>query len=112
MKAVLAALALLAVTVAPLPAPAQSAGQTAQQHRMMECNAAAGTRGVSGDARRQFMSDCLAGRVPATATPQGGASQAQAAQRQRMTSCNATAAQRKLSGTARQDFMKSCLSGG
>jgi len=110
MKAVLAPLALLAVTLAPLPAPAQSAGQTAQQNRMKECNAAAGTRGVSGDARRQFMSDCLAGRV--SATPQGGASQAQAAQRQRMTSCNATAAQRKLSGTARQDFMKSCLSGG
>ncbi|MXP63122.1 phosphate-starvation-inducible protein PsiF [Roseomonas sp. M0104] len=109
MRIVLATLAL-AVMLTPLAASAQGSAPTPQQDRMKACNSGAGTQKLEGDARRKFMSDCLAGRVPATGPAQGG-SPAQAAQRQRMTGCNATAAQRKLSGTARQDFMKSCLSG-
>jgi len=109
MRIVLATLALAAM-LTPLCASAQGTAPTTQQNRMKECNATAGTQKLSGDARRQFMSDCLAGRVPQGGSAQGG-SPAQAAQRQRMASCNATAAERKMSGTSRQDFMKSCLSG-
>jgi hypothetical protein len=44
---------------------------------MRACNADAGARNLAGDARRGFMSDCLAGRPP----PAGGRpSAAQAAQ--------------------------------
>lgn len=39
-----------------------SAAQEAQQRRMRECNTQAGTRNLTGDARRSFMSNCLSGR--------------------------------------------------
>ncbi|WP_207419981.1 PsiF family protein [Roseomonas haemaphysalidis] len=36
---------------------------------MTSCNAEASTRNFAIDARRSFMSDCLAGRTPLPATP-------------------------------------------
>jgi hypothetical protein len=36
---------------------------------MGNCNAEAGTRALAGDARRDFMSECLAGRQPAPGVP-------------------------------------------
>ena len=62
----------LAQTPATSPAKAPSAAQAAQRDRMTSCNAAAGTKNLSGGARKSFMSDCLAGK-PAegkTLTPQ------------------------------------------
>jgi hypothetical protein len=59
MKTYLVAIALLAVLV--LPASAQNS----QQQRMKDCNTQAS--GMTGDARKQFMSSCLSGS--ATKTP-------------------------------------------
>lgn len=91
-----------------------SAAQLAQQERMRTCNAEAGTRTLTGDARRTFMSECLAGRMPPAAQPAPAARQpsaAQQGQQDRMRSCNATAGQRNLTGAARQTFMTECLAG-
>ena len=84
-----------------------SAAQAAQQERMRSCNAEAGTRTLAGEARRAFMSECLAGRMPAAAP----ASPARTAQQDRMGNCNAEAGTRALAGDARRDFMSECLAG-
>lgn len=93
--------ALPAVAVA-LPAvaadgPADKA-PTAQQMRMKDCNERAGD--MKGEARKQFMSACLAGKEPAAKlTPQ----------QERMRACNERAGDRK--GEERKRFMSTCLQG-
>src|SRR5215207_2829456 len=52
-------------TTAPTTQP--SAAQAAQQERMTACNAEAGQKKLSGDKRKSFMAECLAGK-PASAT--------------------------------------------
>jgi psiF repeat len=54
MKNYLIALAMMAVLAAPA-----SAQLTSQQQRMKDCNTQAS--GMTGDARKQFMSSCLSG---------------------------------------------------
>ena len=99
-------LALPILAALAWPAGAQPA-PTAQQDRMKSCNAEAGTKSLAGDARKTFMSDCLAGKT-AVATP---AQPQLTAQQERMKACNADAAAKNLSGDPRQRFMSSCLSG-
>ncbi|WP_119353563.1 PsiF family protein [Azohydromonas sediminis] len=65
-----------------------------QQNRMAQCNQQAGD--LKGDERRQFMSQCLAGK--AKMTPQ-----------ERMSYCNKQAGDRK--GDERKEFMSRCLKG-
>ncbi|MCA1926627.1 MAG: PsiF family protein [Thiobacillus sp.] len=36
--------------------------ETAQQNRMKSCNAEAGQKSLSGDARKAFMKSCLSGK--------------------------------------------------
>jgi hypothetical protein len=48
-------------------APAASSQVNSQQQKMTECNAQA--RGMSGDARKQFMSLCLSGGSAETKGP-------------------------------------------
>src|SRR6478609_3635239 len=86
------ALALPALAFAQGPAPAQPA----QQERMKTCNAEAGTRKLAGDPRKEFMSACLAGNMPAAPAAANQPSAAQAAQQERMKTCNAEAGTRKL----------------
>ena len=75
---------------------------TAQQQRMQTCNAEAGTKKLSGDARKTFMSQCLSGKTTAaTSTPQ----------QQKMKTCNQEASAKKLAGDARKSFMSTCLKG-
>ncbi len=103
------------------PTPAQttpaapSAAQQTQQDRMRTCNAEAGTRNLAGDPRRNFMSECLAGRMPPAPAPAAATppqpSAAQQAQQDRMRTCNAEAGTRNLAGEARRSFMSTCLSG-
>ncbi|MGG5817504.1 PsiF family protein [Falsiroseomonas sp. HW251] len=88
--------------------PAPSNTQGAQQDRMRNCNAEAGTRQLAGDARRDFMSECLAGRMPPAA---GRPSAAQQAQQDRMRRCNDQAGSRQLTADARRAFMSDCLAG-
>ncbi len=93
----------LAQTPATSPAKAPSAAQAAQRDRMTSCNAAAGTKNLSGGARKSFMSDCLAGK-PAegkTLTPQQA----------KMGTCNKDASAKGLKGTERRAFMSTCLKG-
>ena len=67
-------LAVILLALLTLPALAQSEAQTAQRERMKTCNADAGDKKLSGDARKTFMADCLAGKNAAepekTLTPQ------------------------------------------
>ncbi|MEO8601751.1 MAG: PsiF family protein [bacterium] len=86
-------LALLALSLCAAPA----AAQTAQQKKMQSCSVEANAKQLSGEARKQFMSQCL--------SKDSGNSQ-----QVRMRACNAQAKAKALSGTARKDFMKSCLS--
>jgi hypothetical protein len=106
--------ALLGFVLSAGVAAGQTAGQTAQQELMRACNAHAGARNLTGEARWTFMSQCLAGRATPSAraamTP-GSPTPAQAAQQERMRTCNAEVGTRNLAGEARQRFMSDCLAG-
>ena len=59
---------------ATAPTTQPSAAQAAQQERMKACNAESGQKKLSGDKRKSFMADCLAGKpesatIPAAPTP-------------------------------------------
>ncbi|WP_336486190.1 PsiF family protein [Methylobacterium nigriterrae] len=109
MRSLSPALALLVILVGPAlaqqGAAVPSAGQAAQRERMKTCNADAGTQKLTGDARKSFMTDCLAGKSAAapakTLTPQ----------QEKMKSCNADASSKKLAGKERRTFMSTCLKG-
>lgn len=97
---------LLAAGLSVLLAGAVQA-QSSQQNRMGACNAAAGERGLAGDARKSFMSECLS-KGPDAMTPAKGG---QASPQQRMADCNAAASAGGMKGDARQSFMSDCLKG-
>ena len=114
MRALMIAAAVAALTCS---ISAASYAQTSQQALMKSCNSDAAAKKLKGDARKSFMSDCLAGKVQTSQTPSTqpmstAAQTPQATQQQRMKDCNANAASQKLKGNARKDFMSSCLSGG
>lgn len=67
-------------------------GNKAQTTRMSQCSADAKEKGLKGDARKDFMSQCLR------------SSESQAATRQ----CNADATEKGLTGEKRKDFLKAC----
>ncbi len=91
------------LTIAAGAAQAQpSAAQLAQQERMKSCNTTAGDQKLAGDARKTFMSDCLAGKTSAPVVN---------SQQEKMKSCNAQAGTQKLAGDARKTFMSTCLKG-
>jgi hypothetical protein len=66
--------------------------QAAQQERMKSCNAQASKKGLKGDERQNFMSDCLKGESQLTA------------QQQKMKSCNAQANRKELKGEVSPDI--------
>ncbi|MDA0225386.1 MAG: PsiF family protein [Proteobacteria bacterium] len=71
---------------------------TAQQSKMALCNKDAGAKQLKGDARKQFMSECL------KAKPAG-----HAPQQNKMASCNKDAGAKNLKGDERKAFMSNCL---
>ena len=79
-----------AVPAARTPSPAQAA----QQQRMTTCNATAGERSFTGQARTDFMSACLSGKR----TPQV-----------MMKVCNAEATQQKMAADVRKGYLATCL---
>ena len=93
---------------ATTPAATTPAQPNSQQSLMTACNAGAKERNLSGDPRKQFMSDCLAGRVPPTPPP---AATTGNSQQEKMKTCNAEATAKKLTGDARKTFMSTCLRG-
>jgi hypothetical protein len=110
MTAILSLVAALCLSVAPLqswaeqtptqaPAPAAAAAPaekklSTSQQRMVDCNKEAA--GKKGDARRDFMRECMHG-------DKAGAG----SQQNRMKECNKRAGDKK--GDARRAFMSECL---
>jgi hypothetical protein len=86
------------------PADKPSAKQSAQQQKMKSCNAQASKKGMKGDERQAFMSECLSAEGK-----KGG--QKMTAQQQKMKSCNAQASKKGMKGDERKAFMSQCLSG-
>ena len=80
-----------------MPAAKESMPKTAQQNKMVTCNADAS--GKKGDERKTFMKSCLSAKVetPALTTQQN-----------KMKTCNVDA--KEMKGSARKSFMKTCLS--
>ena len=97
-------LALVMLAALALPAIAQdtkqpSAAQQAQQQKMKDCNKQATDKGLKGDDRQKFMSQCLsAAGVPLS-------------QQEKMKECNKEATAKNLKGDERKSFMSTCLSG-
>jgi hypothetical protein len=77
-------------------APAAAPAKTAQQSKMVTCNADAGDK--KGDERKAFMKTCLSKAPEKKMT----------AQQEKMKACNASAEGKK--GDERKAFMKTCLS--
>jgi hypothetical protein len=103
MRNIVAALAAAVCAAVALPAVAQgtapaAGASNAQQQRMKDCNTKA--TGKTGDARKEFMSACLAGKEPPKELT---------AQQQRMKDCNVRAAGK--TGDDRKKFMSECLKG-
>ena len=96
MKKLFALIATLALSNAAFAAPEAAPAKTAQQNKMVTCNADA--TGKTGDARKAFMKNCLSAKPAKAMTTQQG----------KMKSCN-TDASGKL-GDERKAFMKTCLS--
>jgi hypothetical protein len=92
----LLAAALLSLATAAYAAPEATPPKTAQQNKMVTCNADAS--GKKGDERKAFMKECLSA---APAKPM-------TAQQSKMKTCNADADGKK--GDDRKAFMKTCLS--
>ncbi len=91
------ALSMSAFAFAQAPAtPAAPAAKTAQQSKMVTCNADAS--GKKGDERKTFMKECLSAKPVKAPT----------AQQTKMKTCNADATGKK--GDERKAFMKTCLS--
>jgi uncharacterized protein HemX len=70
---------------------------TVQQQRMKTCNAEASQQELKGEARKDFMSNCLKGERQLTA------------QQQKMRTCNRQASAKELKGDEREAFMRTCL---
>jgi hypothetical protein len=98
------AAAVLAVGFAQVPVAA-AATENSQQDRMKTCNAEAKTKAPTGDAHKQFMSDCLSGKTPTAASAKGNS------QQEKMKACNAEAKTKAPTGDAHKQFMSDCLKG-
>ncbi len=79
---------------------APSPAQLAQQEKMKSCNADAGKKGLKGDERKKFMSECL------------GSKTASSTQQDKMKTCNAEAGKKEIKGDERKKFMSECLKAG
>ena len=91
------------VSLAQTTASGSSPHLNSQQQKMKECATEAKSKGVSGEARKSFMSSCLSSK---------GMSQEDInKQQEKMKTCNADAKTKALKGDERKAFMKSCLSG-
>lgn len=98
MKKLLVLVSALALSSAAFAAAevAAPAAKTAQQSKMVTCNADAS--GKKGDERKAFMKECLSAAPAKKTTPQ----------QEKMKACNADATGKK--GDERKAFMKTCLS--
>jgi psiF repeat len=96
------AAAVLAVGFAQVPV---ARADNTQQDKMKACNEEAKTKAPTGDAHKQFMSNCLSAH-PTTDTAAKGNSQ-----QEKMKACNAEAKTKAPTGDAHKQFMSDCLKG-
>jgi hypothetical protein len=103
-----AAIACLAV----LPLSAEEPATKAQSQRDKFAACGHESKGLKGDERREFMSECLKGHGPDTAIREARDTMAgDAAEESRRRPCTEEADRRKLHGDERRTFMGSCLKG-
>jgi hypothetical protein len=122
MHALLGALAsvLLVVGVAGA-ADDKAAHHPTQTKRMTECNTHAADKHMTGDARKQFMSECLKGHVAAdeetlkvekeSHSGKSKNGEHHNTQGEKMKACNQEASAKSLHGDDRRHFMSECLKG-
>lgn len=98
------ALPLIAATLALAAQSgfAASEAQKAQQEKMKSCNAEAKTKSLAGDARKDFMKNCLSGSTTADAK------EAKAAPNSQCEEKAVSKSGKPLAGTAKAAFMKKC----
>lgn len=112
MKTGLLYLSAFAVAVSALVFPARAAETEPRAPTQQEKFAACGhqSKGLKGEERRQFMSDCLKGRgTSAAALEARNDATTDAAGEERIRACKTAAAGRNLHGEERRAFMVSCL---
>lgn len=101
--------------LATLAAPSAASQEKApsQQEKMAHC--AHESKGLKGDERHKFMSECLRGHeADKPAAPREARHEAahhEGAQQARMKTCNEEAGRRNLHGDERRAFMSACLKG-
>ena len=85
-----------------------------QQSKMGTCNSDPKGKGLKGDERKKFMSECLSTDKPVAAKPAESkavdAKAAPTAQQSKMATCNADTKAKTLKGDERKKFMSECLS--
>ena len=99
MKKLLIALCLAVGFAAPAFAKEDKA-PTAQQTKMSTCSKDAAEKGLKGDERKKFMSECLKGKTEAAAPMDP---------KNAMGACNKAAGEKTLKGDERKKFMSDCL---
>jgi len=119
MHALLGTLASVVLVVALASAADEKTAPPSQTQKMTECNAQAGEKHLTGDARRQFMSACLKGHATTQEEMSGTAKDAHSGptpdgkhhttQGEKMKTCNQEASAKNLHGDERRTFMSSCL---
>jgi hypothetical protein len=95
------AAAVLAAGLVQVPV---ARADNSQQDKMTACNAQAKTQAPTGDAHKQFMSNCLSAHPTTTATGNS--------QQEKMKTCNAQAKTQAPTGDAHKQFMSNCLKSG
>ncbi len=106
------ALSLAALAATPAFAASSTAAKpmSSSQQKMATCSTQ--SKGMKGDAHKQFMSDCLKGKTTTASTSTAPAlPNGKMSQQDKMKACNADANGKKLKGSERKSFMSTCLKG-
>jgi hypothetical protein len=121
MHALLGAFTSILLVAALASAADDKTGHPSQTHRMTECNAQASEQHLTGDARHQFMSECLKGHSATheeTSSVEKGSHSGtdgehhSTPQGEKMKACNHDATAKNLHGDERKTFMSQCLKAG
>lgn len=95
-------LLIAGLLTAPLCAlAAEDKAKTPHQEKMASCSKDARDKGLKGEHRKKFMSDCLSAEK----------SQAKISQQEKTRSCDKEAADKMLKGDEHKKFMAQCLKG-
>jgi psiF repeat len=120
MHALLGALASVLLVVGLAAAADDKPAHSSHTQRMKECSAEAGDKHLVGDARTQFVSECLkgqAGHGDSLQVDKGSHSRKAKdgehhnPQGEKMKACNQEASGKSLHGDDRRAFMSECLRG-